>query len=88
MEILDILEEKEDQAIIKYLISMVDKQNIHSICDYGCGDGRILKKIKKRLLSGINYTGIDFWLHEHCESIMPENEEYINFIDNGIPEIE
>jgi ubiquinone/menaquinone biosynthesis C-methylase UbiE len=88
MKILDILEEKEDQAIIKYLISMVDKQNINSICDYGCGNGRILKKIKKRLLSGIKYTGIDFWSHEHCESIMPENEEYINFIDNGIPEIE
>jgi ubiquinone/menaquinone biosynthesis C-methylase UbiE len=88
MKILDILEEKEDQAIIKYLISMVDKQNINSICDYGCGNGRILKKIKKRLLSRIKYTGIDFWSHEHCESIMPENEEYINFIDNGIPEIE
>ena len=88
MKILDILEEKEDQATIKYLISMVDKQNINSICDYGCGNGRILNKIKKRLLFGIKYTGIDFWSHEHCESIMPENEEYINFIDNGIPEIE
>ena len=48
MKILDILEEKEDQAIIKYLISMVDKQNINSICDYGCGNGRILKKNKKK----------------------------------------
>ena len=47
MEIFDILEEKEDQAIIKCLMSTVDKQNINSICDYGCCNGRILKKIKK-----------------------------------------
>lgn len=88
MEILDIIEEKEDQAIIKYLMSMVDKHNINSICDYGCGDGRILRKLKRKLPFGITYTGIDFWSHEHCESIMPENEESLNFIDNGIPGIE
>jgi ubiquinone/menaquinone biosynthesis C-methylase UbiE len=88
MEILDILEEKEDQAIIKCLMSTVDKQNINSICDYGCGDGRILKKIKKKLPSKIRYTGIDFWSNEYCKKIMPENEESINFIDNGNPEID
>jgi len=88
MEILDILEQKEDQAIIKSLMSTVDKQNINSICDYGCGDGRILKKIKKKLPSGIRYTGIDFWSNEYSKNIIPENEESINFIDNGSLEID
>ena len=88
MEILDILEEREDQAIIKCLMSAVDKQNINSICDYGCGDGRILKKIKQKLPCGIRYTGIDFWSNEYSKNIIPENEESINFIDNGSPEID
>jgi ubiquinone/menaquinone biosynthesis C-methylase UbiE len=88
MEILDILEQKEDQAIIKYLMSTVEKQNINSICDYGCGDGRILKKIKKKLPSRIKYTGIDFWSNKYSKKIMPEDEESINFIDNGSPEID
>ncbi len=87
MEILDILEEREDQAIIKCLMAVVDKQNINSICDYGCGDGRVLKKIKKKLPCGIRYTGIDFWSNEYSNHIIPENEEFINFIDNGSPEI-
>jgi len=87
MEILDILEQKEDRAIIKYLMSTVDKQNINSICDYGCGDGRILKKLKKKLPSGIKYTGIDFWSNEYSKNIMPENEKSINFINNESPEI-
>jgi len=88
MEIFDILEEKEDQAIIKCIMSTVDKQNINSICDYGCGDGRILKKIKKKLSPKIRYTGIDFWSNEYGKKIMPENEESVNFIDNGGPEID
>lgn len=88
MEILDILEEREDEAIINCLMSLVDQHNIDSICDYGCGDGRILKKIKITLPSGIRYTGIDFWSNEYSKHIMPENEECINFIDNGSPEID
>ncbi|MDY6790412.1 MAG: class I SAM-dependent methyltransferase [Thermodesulfobacteriota bacterium] len=88
MEILDILEEKEDRAIINCLMAAVDKPNIRSICDYGCGDGRVLKKIKKRLPSGIRYTGIDFWSNEYSNHTIPEDEESINFIDNGSPEID
>ncbi len=88
MEILDILEEREDEAIINCLMSSVDQNNINSICDYGCGDGRILKKIKKKLPSGIRYTGIDFWSNEYSKHRMPENEECISFIDNGSPEID
>lgn len=88
MEILDILEEKEDQAIITCLLSAVDKRHINSICDYGCGDGRILKKIKTKLPSGIRYTGVDFWSNKYSKHTMPENEESINFINNGSPEID
>jgi len=88
MKILDILEEREDEAIINCLMSTVDQHNINSICDYGCGDGRILKKIKITLPSGIRYTGIDFWSNEYSKHIMPENEESIVFIDNGSPEID
>ena len=88
MKILDILEEREDEAIINCLMSTVDQHNINSICDYGCGDGRILKKIKKKLPLKIRYTGIDFWSNEYSKHKKPENEESINFIDNGSPEID
>jgi ubiquinone/menaquinone biosynthesis C-methylase UbiE len=88
MEILDIIEEREDQVIIQCLMSAVDKYHITSICDYGCGDGRILKKIKTKLASGIRLAGIDFWSSEYSKNIMPENEESINFIDNGSPGID
>ncbi len=83
MEIFDILEVKEDQAIIKYLLSIVDVQNINSICDYGCGDGRILKKIEKELPFGKRYIGIDNWSNEHNSNKIPDDEEFIKFVDNG-----
>ena len=88
MEIFDKIEDKEDQAIIRYLVSIVDMQNINSICDYGCGDGRILKKMEKKLPRRIRYTGIDFWSSEHSMYQMPKNEKSINFIDNESPKIE
>ena len=88
MEILDTIEEREDEAIIKYLISEINKNNINSICDYGCGDGRILKKIKTKLPAKISYVGIDLWSNEYSNKIIPANEECINFIDNGSPEID
>ena len=87
MEIFEKLEEKEDQLILDFLATILDKNNISSICDYGCGDGRIIKLLKDKYPNTIKYTGIDFWSSEFSNKEMPENEDQINFIDNGSPNI-
>jgi ubiquinone/menaquinone biosynthesis C-methylase UbiE len=83
MEIFEKLEEKEDQLILAFLATILDKNNIRSICDYGCGGGRIIKLLKDKYPNTIKFTGIDFWSSEFSNKEMPENEEQINFIDNG-----
>ena len=40
MKIFEELEEKEDQLILAFLATILTKNNIKSICDYGCGDDR------------------------------------------------
>jgi len=87
MEIFEKLEEKEDQLILDFLVTILDKNNIRSICDYGCGDGRIIKLLKDKHPNTIKYTGIDFWSSEFSNKEMPKNEEQINFIDNENPNI-
>ena len=79
---------KPHDITILFTISILEKFTPGSLFDYGCGDGRVLKKIKKRLPSGIRYTGIDFWSNEYSKRTIPEDEESINFIDNGGPEID
>ncbi len=83
MEIFEKLEEKEDQLILDFLATILDKNNISSLCDYGCGDGRLIKLLKDKYPNTIKYTGIDFWSNKFSNKEMPENEDQINFIDNG-----
>ena len=40
MKIFEELEEKEDQLILAFLATILTKNNIKSICDYGRGDDR------------------------------------------------
>jgi len=83
MEIFEKLEEKEDQLILDFLATILDKNNISSICDYGCGDGRVIKLLKEKYPDTIKYAGIDFWSNEFSSKEIPENEDQINYVDNG-----
>ncbi len=87
MKIFEELEEKEDQLILTFLATILTKNNIKSICDYGCGDGRILKLLKDKYPNTIKYTGIDFWSSEFSNKEMPDSEAQIDFLDNGSPNI-
>ena len=87
MEIFEKMEEKADQLILDFLAPILDKNNIRSICDYGCGNGRIIKLLKDKYPNTIKYTGIDFWSNEFSNKEMPEIEDQIIFMDNGSPNI-
>lgn len=80
MKIIDIIETYEDQIILNTVLSLAKKEKINSICDYGCGDGRILRSIKKQVSEGKTLTGIDIWSNPESEKEKPLDEG-INYID-------
>jgi len=86
MDIFDILVEKEDQIIMDHLATLINPDHTLSICDYGCGDGRMLKKLCHGFPPGIRYTGIDNWSDETNKSSIPNNEKAILYVDNTQPD--
>ncbi len=88
MDIFDRLEEQEDLSIINYMKSLLDIKNINSICDYGCGDGRLLRKIEKVIPAGGKYTGIDNWSDAYASNKIPDDEGFYNFLNNANPDFE
>ena len=81
MEIIEILEAKEDSIIMSHLSESIAQHKVTSICDYGCGDGRLLGKLHERFPDLVNLAGIDSWSDETCIREKPV-EGTIEYIDN------
>jgi len=72
-------------SYIEFVISLIEKKNFKSLLDVGCGDGRMIYELNKRLcdkkIEGIDYSkrAIDF-----ARAFNPLNKFYIGNINNII----
>jgi SAM-dependent methyltransferase len=66
--------------LITSISGLISDNNIKSICDYGCGEGKLLKDIASFSDADLTCTGIDhFGLFP--EDLRPVSDDYFTFID-------
>ncbi len=50
-----------DRVVNKIIIDKINDNEYKEVCDYGCGNGELLKTIISSIGKRPNYTGIDFF---------------------------
>ncbi len=63
------------------IINVIDKYDISSIVDFGCGVGDRLQRIKSSCLKKLDLYGVDVFGSWGCQDIIPKNNNGIKFID-------
>jgi len=71
---------REDFLVPK-IVELIKKYELKSICDYGCGNGTLLNKIKTVLPDLSNLTGVDYFNRFGDEYKFGEKTIGIEFID-------
>ena len=73
-----------DELALEKLSKMLETQGLDSICDYGCGDGKLLFQLAN-MYPEKRFTGIDTFSQWPREKV-PQNTENVSFIDRHGPQ--
>ncbi len=66
--------------ILKKIIPVIEQTDCRTICDYGCGDGKLLEKLNE-LNSDLELTGIDYF-NRFCDNDPRKNDSPVaHYVD-------
>lgn len=69
-----------DNFINRKLMDLIKGQRIGSICDYGCGSGELLRRLRERVSPECRLVGVDYFLRWPVDS-RPGLVDGVQFID-------
>ncbi|MCK5073018.1 MAG: class I SAM-dependent methyltransferase [Bacteriovoracaceae bacterium] len=84
MSILKKHHQRSMDTIFTNICDVIEKYDIKSICDYGCGNGDFLIKLQKKFPVLTNCTGIDCWSFHGDDHTIPKNQGMLRFEDNSL----
>ncbi len=72
--------------ISQKILKIIEERDIKSVCDYGCGEGQLLKLLKKQIPQPISLTGIDYFSKFRDEDRVHKTTDGIHFVEKDSDE--
>ena len=71
-----------DVLLDRTVIGLIKRTRARAVCDYGCGDGALLRRIDRKTARRLQLTGIDYFSSWKREE-RPQRTGNMRFIDRG-----